>query len=109
MLSNVRGVAWHPQGPSHPTPPPRATPFRMTHHPARVSTAPFSGCWAVIQHVVDSLVNEEDDLLGGAWLPIGIKRDAGQVAAIMPHQHNRLSLRPVVAGKAEACARNPCE
>lgn len=59
--------------------------------------------------VVDSLVNEKDDLLAGAWLAIAILRDAGQVAAVMSHQHNRLSLRPIVAGKADACARNPLE
>src|SRR5215471_15461114 len=30
--------------------------------------------------VVDPLINEQDDLLAGAWLAIGIKRDSGQVA-----------------------------
>src|SRR3989454_7736820 len=44
-----------------------------------------------------------------SWSAIGILRDAGQVATVMPHQHNRLSLRPVVTGKGDACARNPFE
>ncbi len=44
----VRRGAWHPQGPIHPSPPPRATTCRMTHHPARVSTAPLFEGWVVI-------------------------------------------------------------
>jgi len=56
---------------------------------------------------VDSLVNEENDLLVRFWLAIGLLRDSYQVATLMPHQHNRLCLRPMVAGKAEAGARNP--
>lgn len=59
--------------------------------------------------VVDPLVNEQDDLLAGAWLAIGIKREPGQVATVLPHQHNRLSLRPLLAGKTNACPRNPLE
>lgn len=34
--------------------------------------------------------------------------DTGQIAAVMSH-HNWLRLRPVVAGKGDACARNPFE
>src|SRR6266496_6121420 len=34
-------------------------------------------------------------------------RDSHQRVTILPHQHNRLSLRTAVAGKGEACARNP--
>src|SRR5712692_7173482 len=58
---------------------------------------------------VNSLVNEQDDLLAGAWLVIGILEETDQIATVIPHQHNRLSLRPVVAGKTEACARDPLE
>jgi hypothetical protein len=56
---------------------------------------------------VDSLVNEQDDLLAGAWLVIGILKETDQIATVLPYQHNRLSLRPVVAGKTEARAWNP--
>src|SRR6266496_4211487 len=58
---------------------------------------------------VDPLVNEQDDLLAGAWPLLGLRRDTDQIATVLPHQHNRLSLRHVVAGKTEACARNPLE
>src|SRR5215472_9500795 len=44
---------------------------------------------------VDPLVNEEHDLLARVWQLIGIPRDAGQVTAVMPYPHNRLSLRPL--------------
>src|SRR5258708_3051368 len=39
--------------------------------------------------VVDSLINEQDDLLARSWLAIGLLRDTGQVATVMPHQRNR--------------------
>src|SRR6266700_3726756 len=58
---------------------------------------------------VDPFVNEEDDLLVGAWQTIGILKETGQVATVMPHQYNRLSLRPVVTGKGDACAGDPFE
>ena len=43
---------WHPQGPHHPTPPPRATTFRLAPHPARVPSAPSSGDGVVTPDVV---------------------------------------------------------
>src|ERR1019366_7581535 len=56
--------------------------------------------------VVDPLIDEEDDLLARAWLAIRILRNPSQMAPFLPHQHNRLSLRPVVASKADTGARN---
>src|SRR6266511_4078090 len=58
---------------------------------------------------VDPLVNQDHHLLAGGRQTIGVVRDAGQVAAVMPAQHNRLRLRPLVAGKAQARARDPLQ
>jgi hypothetical protein len=55
---------------------------------------------------MDPLVNEDDDLLVGGWSTIGILGETNKVAIFMPHQHNRLNLRPVVTGKGDTRASN---
>src|SRR5579875_146136 len=56
-----------------------------------------------------SLVNKQDDYLAGAWMLIGIQGHPNQVAIVPPYHYNWLCLWPAVAGKAEACTRDPFE
>src|SRR6266540_5765423 len=58
---------------------------------------------------IHALVDEEHDLSVFAWSLLGMLRDTNEVATVMPHQHNRLRLRPLVRGKGDACTRNPLE
>jgi hypothetical protein len=55
---------------------------------------------------VDPIVNEQDDLLLGIWSTTSMLRDPDQVPAVLPDQHNRLSLRPVRADKGETGMRD---
>ena len=51
-ISRNTAGTWHPQGPHHPTPPPRATTFPLAPHTARVPSAPSSGDGGVTPDVV---------------------------------------------------------
>lgn len=50
---------------------------------------------------VNALVNKQHDLFIGAGELAGSLRDTDQVAVVTPQQRNRLSLRPVIAGKRD--------